>query len=62
MVSVEDLKTKPQISREDIGALLASIGKPGQKQKEKISAVEELERFNKQGHNLSESLPSYSEF
>lgn len=62
MTTVEDLKNRPQISREDIENLLATIGKPGEKQEEKIEAVKSLGRTNRQGFNISETLHSYSGF
>lgn len=57
-----DLKSKPKLTREDIASLLSSIGSPGEKQEEKISAVKELEKQNFQGIRLEDSLNSYQEF
>lgn len=57
-----DLKSKPQISRQDIADLLKSIGEPGEKLDEKTTAVRELEKKNFQDIMLHDSLLSYSEF
>lgn len=62
MATLEDLKKKQQISRADIGELLTSIGAPGEKQDEKIEAVKSLNRSNRQGHGVYETLESYAEF
>lgn len=56
------LKNKRQITRDDITKLLKSIGKPGDKQEEKIAAVKSLERKSRQGYDVSETLHSYKEF
>lgn len=61
-MTIEDLKNKPKITREDIATLLKSIGEPGDKQEEKMQAVQELSKTNRQGHDLSETLESYMEF
>lgn len=57
-----ELKTKPNLTREDIAQLLASIGKPGEKREEKINAVKELEKQNFQNIKLEDSLASYEEW
>lgn len=59
---IEELKQKKQITREDISTLLSSIGKPGEKQQEKIEAVKQLNRFNSQKFGLHLTLNDYKEF
>lgn len=62
-MTVEELKTKGKgISRQDICDLLSSIGKPGEKQDEKIKAVKELGLTNQQGIGVEVTLHSYAEF
>lgn len=61
-MDIEDLKLKSIISRRDIIDLLTSIGPPGEKQDEKTEAVKSLERNNRQGHGIEETLHSYEEF
>jgi len=54
---------EPQIkTRNDLAQLLASIGEPGQKRKEKTEAVKELNMSNTQGHDLSLILESFKEY
>lgn len=57
-----DLKTKQNLTRQDIADLLTSIAPPGEKQEEKIAAVAELNKENSQGIRLEDSLVSYVEF
>lgn len=59
---IEKLKTKPNLTRQDITDLLKSIGKPGEKREEKIAAVKQLSRANFQQVDLSASLNSYEAF
>lgn len=59
---LEELKTKTPLTRDDIAALLASIGAPGEKQDEKTAAVTELAKINSQGIGLEQTLHSYGEF
>lgn len=59
---MEDLKSKPNLTRVDISKLLASIGKPGKKRDEKLAAVKELGLSNTQGIGLEVTLESYKEF
>ena len=59
---IEKLKLKQNLTRQDIAELLASIGKPGEKQEEKIAAVSELSKQNFQNIKLEDSLNSYEEF
>lgn len=61
-MTLEDLKDKPIIYREDIAELLASIGAPGEKQDEKTKAVKSLGKENSQKIGLEETLHSYKEF
>lgn len=61
-MDIEDLKNKLPLTRTDIEELLKSIGKPGENQEEKIAAIKSLNRNNRQGHDLSETLGSYQEF
>jgi hypothetical protein len=61
-MSIDELKSKPQISRTDIAELLRSIGEPGQKHDEKLAALEEIGRINKQGHSLALTAESYGEY
>jgi len=59
---------QPTPTMMDISNLLASIGKPGEKQEEKIDAVKKLfsdtnsSGVNIQGHAVWDSLDSYPEF
>lgn len=59
---------QPTPTMMDISNLLASVGKPGKKQEEKIEAVKQLFKdtnssgVNIQGHAVWESLESYPEF
>lgn len=57
-----DLKSKSQLSRQDIADLLKSIAPPGEKREEKITAVKELEKKNFQDIMLHDSLESYEAF
>lgn len=50
------------MTRQEISTLLSSIGKPGQKQQEKLEAVRQLELKNNQGHNIEVTLESYPEY
>jgi hypothetical protein len=59
---IEELKNKQGLSREDIGQLLKTVGKPGTKQDEKKAAIASLGKTNFQGIGLEESLIDYSEF
>lgn len=64
-MKLEDLKTKPNLTRQDIADLLKSIGKPGEKRDEKVAAVKELELSNPSqlgGHALELTLDSYPEY
>lgn len=49
-------------TRADVAQLLKQIGKPGEKQEEKIQAVKELNQKNIQNIPLEETLDSYPEF
>jgi hypothetical protein len=61
-MDIATLKSQGKITREHISQLLASIAPPGEKQDEKIEAVEKLGLTNFQGHNVSVTLPSYKEY
>lgn len=61
-MDIEKLKTQSQISRTNIANLLKSIGKPGEKREEKITAVSQLDRKNTQNIKLEDSLASYEEW
>lgn len=62
MTTVANLKKKRSITRIDIASLLSSMGKPGEKRDEKLAALEELGRNNRQGHSISLTAESYTEF
>lgn len=62
MELIETLKTKQNLTRQDIAELLASIGKPGEKREEKVAAVKQLSRANFQQIDLAASLNSYEEY
>lgn len=62
MESIETLKAKQTLTRQDIAELLASIGKPGEKREEKTAAVKQLSRANFQQIDLAASLNSYEQF
>lgn len=49
-------------TREDLEALLASIGPPGEKQEEKLEVVRALDLKNSQGVNIAETLSTYGGF
>lgn len=49
-------------TRADMAELLASIGKPGEKQEEKLAAVVALDKQNRQGHDLVTTIESFAEF
>lgn len=59
---MDDLKLKQNITRTDIGELLASIAPPGEKRTEKMEAVKQLEKENFQGIKLEQTLDSYREW
>lgn len=59
---VDKLKTQTNISRADIAKLLSSIGGPGEKKQEKVNAIKELNRSNRQGYDISETLETYEEY
>lgn len=59
---IEKYKNKPDLSREDVADILKSIGKPGEKQDEKIATITQLGKANFQGHNIALALTSYPEF
>lgn len=61
-MNIEDLKSKPNLTRVDIAALLSSIGKPGEKRDEKLAALEELNLKNRQGFSVALTADSYGEF
>lgn len=61
-MSIDDLRDKSNITRQDITDLLKSIGASGEKRDEKIEAMKSLERSNRQGHSIEETLHSYEEF
>lgn len=61
-MSVDTLKKQAKISRSDVANLLASIGKPGQKRDEKLAALKELNKQNRQGHDLSLTAETYPEY
>lgn len=56
---LDELKSKPILTRQDIEDLLASIGGPGEKRDEKIAAVKELGKSNFQGIGMEHSLADY---
>jgi hypothetical protein len=60
--TLEDLKNKPNLTRDDIAKLLESIAPPGKKLKTKINAVRKLEKSNFQGHDISTTLEGYNQF
>lgn len=62
LMTVEELKTKPNLDRQDISDLLTSIGEPGEKRDEKLAAVQELELSNGQGISLESTLDSYGAY
>jgi len=61
-MDVSDLKRRSVITRADIALLLESIGKPGEKRVEKLDALKELNRSNRQGHDLSLIAESFAGF
>jgi len=62
MSLIDELKAKDKLTRVDIAQLLESIGKPGEKQDEKLKAIKELNISNSQGHGLETTLDGYGEF
>ena len=61
-MTIDELKNKDKVTREDIANLFKSIGKPGKKQDEKINALKELNIKNTQGHDIYLLADSWSEF
>ena len=61
-MSPEDLKAKGNITREDIAALLASVGAPGKHREEKLLAIRKLGLYNSQRHALESTLETYKEW
>jgi len=61
-MTIDELKNKDKVTREDIANLFESIGKPGTKQKEKLEALKSLNIQNTQGHDISLLADSWSEF
>lgn len=56
------LRKQRKITRTDIAALLASLGAPGENRQEKLTALRSLNRHNRQGHDISVTAGSYTEF
>lgn len=61
-MDVNTLKNKRGLNREDIAALLASIGAPGKRREEKLEALKSLNKQNNQGHGLELTAESYAAF
>lgn len=59
---LDELKSKPKVTRDDIERLLESIGKPGEKHQEKIDAVKQLNKPNRRGIKLETTLEGYKGF
>lgn len=59
---IKELKAKHPLTRDDISELLSLVGRPGQKQQEKIDAIKELNKSNFQGVQLEKTLDSYQTF
>lgn len=59
---LQELKIKPDLTRQDIADLLKSIGAPGEKRDEKLEAVKQLGKINRQGHGLELTLDGYGEY
>lgn len=62
MVSLDELKAKKSLTRGDIAALLASIGKPGKNRDKKLEAIRELNQKNFQGYDIEMTLDGYNEY
>lgn len=62
MELLEELKTKRNITRQDISNLLESIGVPGDKREEKVEAVASLQLANFQQVDLSTQLTDYQAY
>ncbi len=62
MATLEELKTKSKITREDIANLLKEIGEPGQMQDVKRETVAELNKANFQGIKLETTIEEYQEY
>jgi hypothetical protein len=60
-MNIDDLKNKT-VTKEDIAAVLSSIGEPGEKQDEKIATIKELGLKNFQGVPLEDTLDVYEEW
>jgi hypothetical protein len=61
-MDIETLKKQRKITRDDISALLASLGKPGDNREAKLEAMRSLNRHNKQGHGIEMTAESYQAF
>lgn len=61
-MTVDDLQKQSKITRQDISDLLTSIGKPGEKQNEKLQVLQDLGKKNRQGYDLSVTAETYQEF
>lgn len=56
------LRNTDNVTRAHIAELLALVGKPRTKRKEKIEAVKRLNLENAQGYRVEENLEDYEEF
>lgn len=61
-MNISELKTKENVTREDIASLLKSIAPPGKKQGEKIKAIRAVGGKNFQGQLVELTLNSYMEY
>lgn len=62
MATLEELKSKNSLTRDDIARLLKDIGGPGESQDIKRQCISELGKSNFQGIRLEETLEDYQEF
>lgn len=56
------LRKQRVITRDEIAALLKSMGASGENRDAKLEAVESLGKQNRQGHSITLTLESYGEF
>lgn len=62
MESVELLKAKKKLTRNDIAELLKSLGEPGENREIKLEAVKQLTVSNFQGVRLESIVEDYQEY
>lgn len=62
MATLNELKEKPKITRDDIAKLLSEIGAPGELRDVKLQTIAELGKTNFQGIGLETTIEEYQEY